>query len=64
MNAAQLNAVAKLLTDAGIPVTKDLVFAVCIKTLVESGIAVETAIDFVCGDGSFNTLVEALIAGN
>jgi hypothetical protein len=49
MNAEQLNAVAALLNTTD----KNLVFSVCIKTLVDAGVSVRDAIDAVLGVGTF-----------
>ena len=63
MNADQLNAVANFLTSQGIEVTKELVFSVCIKTLVESGVPVADAVDSVLGSGRFDEIKQAVIDG-
>lgn len=53
MTTAQLNAVASLLTANGIEATKDVVFSVCIKTLIEAGMPIEVAFDAVLGEGHY-----------
>ena len=52
MNADQLNAVAALLNTTD----KNLVFSVCVKTLVDAGVSVRDAIDAVLGVGSFDSI--------
>lgn len=60
MTTAQLNAVANLLEANGIEVTKELVFTVCIKTLVENGLPVREAIDTVLGEGRYQELASTI----
>jgi len=48
----QLNAVAALLNTTD----KNLVFSVCIKTLVDAGVSVRDAVDAVLGTGRFDDI--------
>ena len=52
----QLNAVANLLGTTD----KNVVFSACIKTLVENGMKLEAAFDYVCGHGRFADMVSSL----
>jgi hypothetical protein len=55
----QLNAVAALLNTTD----KNLVFSVCIKTLVDAGMDVATATDAVLGAGRFMEIANAVYEG-
>ncbi len=56
ITTAQLNAVATLIGTTD----KHLVFAACIKTLVEDGMDARTAFDFVCGKHNVDTMISEL----
>ena len=56
MNATQLNAAAALLNTSD----KSVVFAACVNALVQIGYSLESALDTVCGDNSYKTLVSNL----
>jgi len=60
MDANTLNAVAAFLASQGITPTKELVFSACCKALMEAGMSAPEALNFVCGDGSFDRLVDSL----
>jgi len=60
MTTEQLNAVANLLESQGIKATKEMVFSVCIRTLVEAGASVRDAIDTVLGHGRYDELAETI----
>ena len=59
ITTAQLNEVASLLGTTD----KNLVFATCIKTLVEAGVDVKTATDAVLGAGRFDEIASAVKSG-
>jgi hypothetical protein len=56
MTTEQLNAVASLLNTTD----KNLVFSVCIKTLVDAGMDVAAATDAVLGAGRFMEIANAV----
>ena len=57
MTAEQLNAVAQLIgTDS-----KEVVFATCIRFLVEEGVSLPEAIDAVLGAGRFEHIKQGVI---
>ena len=56
MNSTQLNAAAKLL---GIN-DKNAVLAICTKVLIDSGMTVDAAINAVCGNGTYENMINTL----
>jgi hypothetical protein len=59
ITTAQLNAIASLFNTTD----KNLVFSVCIKTLVESGVDIAAATDAVLGAGRFMEITNAVYEG-
>jgi len=62
MTTEQLNGIANILASAGVHPTKEMVFAVSIKTLVDAGMAGNAAFDFVLGAGRYDAMVSELYA--
>lgn len=62
MTTEQLNAAANFLAANGIEVTKDLVFGMCIKALVDAGFSVPEATDAVLGEGRYAMIEQSVLA--
>lgn len=65
MNNELLNAVANLLIQNGIELkdnaeTRQTIISLCVKTLVEAGVAADVAIDVILGAGSYDSLVGSI----
>jgi hypothetical protein len=65
MNTEILNRVARFLSECGVEVqnneaTKNAIIGLCIKTLVDAGMPMETAYDFVMGNGQFRNLSDSV----
>ena len=52
--------IAALIKDQGITPTPEMVINLAIKTLVDSGMGVEIAFDFILGAGSFESLSDSI----